>query len=52
MKIQIFWDVTHILEKYSATTFGVKPSKKTRKIEALQAFNMPFSTYHSMQQNI
>jgi len=52
MKIQISWDVTYILERYSATTFEVKPSKKTWKMEALHPFNIPFSTYHSMQQNI
>jgi len=43
MKIQISWDVTYILEKYSATTFEVKPSKKTRKMEALHPFNIRFS---------
>jgi hypothetical protein len=52
MKIQISWDVTYILEKYSATTFGVTPSEKTWNMEALHPFNIPFSTYHSMQQNI
>lgn len=51
MKIQISWDVTDILEKSSATTFGVKQPEKTWKMEALCPFNIQFSAYHSLQQN-
>jgi hypothetical protein len=52
MKIQVSWDVTDILEKCSATSLGVKQSKKIRNVKALHPTNTPMSTYHSIQQNV
>jgi hypothetical protein len=44
MNIHISWDVTDMLEKCSATTSRVKWSEKTRKMEKLHPFNIPFNT--------